>query len=409
MKYSKLFLVLVGGMLFVLLLSYLPAIVSPLSPDPVRLSKAFDDGISRIRLFLVVVCLFIFWLFIFLLDTNKSKKNKTKAGWAFLMTAVIVMGVNFFVNPRGLYPIHWIEARVENSRKIKADLYHESAKDQQIIILGSSRAYSFSPSYIQESLNYSAFNFSVLNGRLVDSVIISNFVFDHASVAPDLFIIEVSPFGSYEPSVSLTNTSSAFLPYMDKEWMLEYFRMRAEGLLSAHHFSEAIYAFFYHVKFSESPLPWLQWEVFADGGASRPINPYFEETMDLKNESEELLCSLEDVDLQTVYLTRLAQHAEENGTSVIFIMTPWQPGYYQSVLADSGTYHQCVSLYDDIFLNLQSQFDGIYYRDYSDISEIKGNATALGFYDQQHMTPMNANFVIDALSSSINEVMVEKP
>ncbi len=298
---------------------------------------------------------------------------------------------------------------MEDSRKIKVEVYRNSSRNQQIIILGSSRAYSFSPEYIQDRLHASAFNFSVLNGRISDFIIISKYVFDQAEVKPELLIVEVNPVTSFIPEISLENTSSEFLPYMDLPWLLQYYVIRVENLVSVEHFSDAVYTFFYRLKFRESPLPWLDWEVFADGGASRPVNPYFKETLGFWNSSAAPVCPTEDLELQAVYLERLVQDTRANEAGVIFVLTPLQPSYFQSVLADSDTYQQCMRTYDDLFLRLQNQYDRVYYRDYSDLSDIHGDTTELGFYDQQHMTPLNANHVIDALADTINEAMEEKP
>jgi hypothetical protein len=411
MSYSRLFLILAGGVLLLLLASYVPAIVSPLPPDPVRLTRSLEIGIGRVHTFLSVLGLFLLWVFVFLQDLQKTNRRdrKIRIGGAFVITALLVMVVNVLVNPRGLYPVHLVEARVEDSRKIKVDLYRTTARDQTIIILGSSRSYSFSPEYIRNTLHESAFNFSVFNGRVVDYTIISNYVFDQARVKPELLIVEVNPFASFDPEISLSNTSSAFLPYMDPAWQLDYFRIRAKGLVSVEHFSDAIYTFFYRLKFPESPLPWLDWMVFADGGATRPGNPYFRETLNFMNYSAEPECPMADLQMQSLYFERLVQTARANGVGVIFVVTPWQPGYYRSVLSDSESYAQCMDEYDAIFSRLQSQYDSVYYRNYSDLTVIGGDATELGFYDHQHVTTLNANHVIDALAETINQVVEGTP
>jgi hypothetical protein len=411
MKYSRLFLFLVGGLLFILLMVYTPAIVSPLPPDPVRLTRVAELGIDRIRSFLLIFSLLFFWLFVFLQEIKKTKKirKNSRMGRAFLFTALILVGGNFLVNPRGLYPLHLVKARTENSRKVKVDFYSQSGKDQQIIIIGSSRTYGFSPSYIQKTLDYSTFNFSIFNGRVIDYVIISNFVFDQAVIKPDLLIIEVNPFADYEPEVSLMNTAKAFLPYMDDDWLLEYFQMRAKGLLSGEQFSEAVYTFFYRLKYPESPLPWLEWEVSADGGGIRSSNPYLNESLQLMKNTEGLPCPFGDIELQAVYLERLVQKAGKNGAGVIFVITPWHPDYYQSVLAGSESFQQCIDMYDDVFQKLQGQYDRVYYRNFSATSEIQWNMTELGFYDYQHMTPLNTNLIIDALADTIHQAMETKP
>ena len=411
MKYSRLFLYLVGGLLFMLLIAYTPAIVSPLPQDPVRLTKVAELGIDRIRSFLLIFSLLFFWLFVFLEEIRKKEaKGKIPGmGRAFILTALILVGANFLVNPRGLYPIHLVKARTENSRKVKTGLYSESGKDQQIIIIGSSRTYGFSPSYLQETLDYSSFNFSIFNGRVIDYLIISDYVYDQAVINPDLLIVEVNPYANYDPGVSLMNTSKAFLPYMDQEWLREYFQMRIKGLLSGEQLSEAIYTFFYQLKYPKSPLPWLEWEVSADGGGTRPSNPYLDESLQLLKNTDGLPCPFEDIELQAVYLQRLVKKAEANGTGVIFITTPWHPDYYQSVMVGSESFKQCVSMYDGFFQKLQGQYDRVYYRNFSVKSEIPWNTTELGFYDYQHMTPLNANYIIDALADTIHQAMKEKP
>ncbi len=81
-----------------------------------------------------------------------------------VLVAALVAGLNVAVDPFDVYGTGLVEPLVLGTRQPKLTLYRARTPPPEIVVLGSSRAFTVDPAYIQEKTGRSAFNASVHAG-----------------------------------------------------------------------------------------------------------------------------------------------------------------------------------------------------------------------------------------------------
>ena len=76
----------------------------------------------------------------------------------------VVAGLNYLVNPFGIYSPHLFEPLLLHSRAEKMRLYRIAQPPPEIVVLGSSSSFSMPPAYIRERSGRPAFNASLHGG-----------------------------------------------------------------------------------------------------------------------------------------------------------------------------------------------------------------------------------------------------
>jgi hypothetical protein len=135
-------------------------------------------------------------------------------GGAFLL--ILVMGLNYVVNPLGIYPPRFFEPIVLHSRTEKMRLFRVAQPPPQIVVLGSSSSFTMSPAYIQERTGRPAFNASLHGGVPEDYLAFLRYMASLHKL-PKILIVPMSvelvrpnlPTG-FEPHNSLQ-------PYLERE------------------------------------------------------------------------------------------------------------------------------------------------------------------------------------------------
>jgi len=101
----------------------------------------------------------------------ESRYPPSAAGWMItrvgLMAALmlsLVAGLNYLVNPFGIYPSRLFEPIVLHSRMEKMHLYRTAQPPPEIVVLGSSSSFTMSPAYIRQRTGRPAFNASMHGG-----------------------------------------------------------------------------------------------------------------------------------------------------------------------------------------------------------------------------------------------------
>lgn len=108
---------------------------------------------------------------------------------AFLLG--LVAGLNYVVNPLGIYPPHFFEPIVLHSRTEKMRLFRAAQPPPQIVVLGSSSSFTMSPAYIRERTGRPAFNASLHGGVPEDYLAFLRFMASLDKV-PKLLIVPMS-------------------------------------------------------------------------------------------------------------------------------------------------------------------------------------------------------------------------
>jgi hypothetical protein len=91
----------------------------------------------------------------------------------FVLLLIGVMVFNYILNPLGIYPTSYFEPLVLNhdtTYRYKTNLYDSMNPPPEVVVLGSSRAFTVSPAYITEITGLSAFNASVHGGGVGDFI-----------------------------------------------------------------------------------------------------------------------------------------------------------------------------------------------------------------------------------------------
>jgi hypothetical protein len=110
-------------------------------------------------------------------------------------TAVALLGmiaaINWIVNPYGQYSPHIFRPVVQDSRSEKYQLFDQLPTAPEGLILGSSRAMKFEPSYLEKRTQLSFFNFAVNHGRPEDFLAILRMYRDRYGCSPKAVLIGV--------------------------------------------------------------------------------------------------------------------------------------------------------------------------------------------------------------------------
>jgi len=112
------------------------------------------------------------------------------AGMAGLLVGVIA-GLNYLVNPFGIYSTHLFEPIVLHSRTEKMKLYRFAEPPPEVLVLGGSSSFSMPPAYITELTGRPAFNASLHGGVPEDYLAFLRYIISLRKV-PKLLIVPLS-------------------------------------------------------------------------------------------------------------------------------------------------------------------------------------------------------------------------
>jgi hypothetical protein len=100
-------------------------------------------------------------------------------------------------------------------------------------------------------------------------------------------------------------------------------------------------------------------------------------------------------------MEELIGKTEEQGSALVFYISPWNPRYYNAVLGDDAQYQHCREISRAYMDDLTSTHHHLFFLDYGLLTSIKGVETEAGYYDSQHLTAANANRLIDAAAPTL--------
>ena len=326
-----------------------------------------------------------------------SEKNYTVVGWSLSVfsIAVLMIATILIVNPRGMYGTNNFRPRWLLVRPIKVDEYLNLQSTPDVVILGSSRTFTLSPTYIQQHFGYTAFNASVEGSRLGELPVFLKFIAAHSiNDFPKVIIIEAPPY--LLESLPPERIPSILLPYMELTDQLRWWYVRYDGMFDLDQLSESIYSVL------REPKETNDWTFLPDGEGILPTT-----TTDQVNRAVEQAISNGPPDCQQpthraiVYYHELVSLANKHKASIIFIITPMHPEYYAAFMAPGSQFYACKTQAVQVLENLAKEYDNISFLDYSDLARIGGVPTADGYYDSQHMTEYNSNLLLNTARDTI--------
>ncbi|HEY6547472.1 MAG TPA: hypothetical protein VI589_06190, partial [Vicinamibacteria bacterium] len=327
-------------------------------------------------------------------------------GLGFLATLGVLLAVTVLVNPRGYYPLRLLRPRIEMLRPFRADSYAALPQRPDLVVLGSSRAFTLSPAYITSATALSAANLSVEEGSVEDFVVQARFMRTrHDGHLPRVILADVTPPATDTYSgASRTAALSPLrlLPYMSPATRAQSARLQLRSLVDAQHFAEALYVLLHprEHRLQGDTLRFPRWVFDGRGEAlHRPADYQADLDHFIKARGTPACETLGPWFRDNVQ--GLVDLAKADGASVVFYMGPRHPAFLDATWGRSERFRRC---YDSFtaYLGELSRHDGVFFLDFLQVASFHGTAElGEGFYDDHHPGPRNARLLIDAAAPTL--------
>jgi hypothetical protein len=312
-------------------------------------------------------------------------------------TLFIVIGTILAVNPRGMYFTNSYAPHQLILREQKTRGYFQLAAPPDVVIMGSSRAFTLSPAYIHERTGLTAYNMAVEGGRIEDFLIQAR----QLQPFPRVLLLEVQEGLPREPNDIATRAPISWLPSMRGETAVLTLQKRLEGLIDLNQFAEAVHIANYAELYKRQSEEWPEFD--ADGFAARiPITaPKLEQAIltDIGNVPPMRCGGVDEISQNEV--ATLIHLAKAQRSALIFYISPLHPRYYDARLRDEPEYQQCYQTFTTFMSELAQKHDHVFFLDYSRLVYIAGTADETGYFDSQHLTPANSNRLIDQAAAML--------
>lgn len=341
-------------------------------------------------------------------DLKKDKRVKIKAdhlfklslGFFMVILASSVVSI-IVVNPRGLYGFSLFPQLYDNIRQEKVGYYLDLTETPEVIIIGTSRALSLSPDYIEETLGYNAFNFGISGPQLDDSLLVAKFVFNHSeSQRPEVIIFEVGGLTRIDPKKTAQVSPLQFVAYMEADMKVLAVLSRIQEIFNVHQLTEVLYVL--QAVQGDEVLS-TYWSVSPNGFTTFKPPFTLEEDIARLEETRRPKTSCRNQSEGEDYIREIVDLAEEHDTAIVFYFSPFHPYFFQKYFEKDPNYVQCFNDGYEFFVSLEKEHEHVFFLNLKNIESIDGITDETGFYDRQHLTPKNANLLIDALAESIHQ------
>lgn len=330
---------------------------------------------------------------------DDPSKHSIFAWGAGVLAALLVFAtLTIIVNPRGQYGTEYFVHWVNPSRGFKPPAFLELTETPDVVVTGSSRAFTVQPEQIQERVGLTAFNFSVDSGKIDDVLLQAHFMEANGKF-PRVLLVEIREGLRPNPTYTAQFSSPLMFPYMPPETSLLFLKNRFDGLFSLQQATESLFVLQYIREWTTLG----GWQFSADGGANIPhMNPSpesVEESIDWEaaNSSACGQYPAQGYDATEEFL----QIAEQHHSAVIFYLPPMPSRVYDALVRNNERYEACYALLMTAMDFLQSKYANVYFLDYSDVTAFSGLSTYEGFIDGRHMSIAGNNRVVDAAAATI--------
>jgi hypothetical protein len=379
-----------------------------------------DDFLNQATQYLTLLTAVLFFSLIFFAKIIRLRRANTFSNsslppsskgtvWAWLvgvLIALLFFGVLIFVvNPRDYYGTQFFVHWTNPSRGYKPRVFLQTTLVPDLVVSGSSRAFTIQPTYIQERLGLSAFNFSMDSGKIDDVLLQAHFM--EASLKfPRVLLVEIREGLLPNPTYTARYSSPILLPYMPPETAQMFLQIRFAGLFSLQQLIEAFWILTYIRDWTVMP----GWQFSPDGGGYipdlRPDPETVEASIDWEVANNTSSCGqlpaqgFDDAEA-------LLQIAERHNSSVVFYLPPMPSRVYDATVRNNELYEQCYPRLMDAIAYLQSKYPQVYFLDYSDVTIFEGLSTLDGFIDGRHMSSLGNSRVIDAAADTLLEAYAQ--
>jgi hypothetical protein len=360
------------------------------------------------QLFLLASLLILLWAISG--STIKSKQEETDSArsvrvwWiGFLPMLVIALGLAIYINPHARFLGDRFPPVNTGARKIKVDLFAKLTSPPDMVIMGSSRAFTISPDYLQEKTGYNAFNMSVDSGGAADYFVQMNYMVS-ADLTPHILLMEIhqNTFGDVSQTWGIQPL--AMMPYTTRDGAAILAEESLKDAFSLQSLSDSIFSFFLsdpqrqtwtinlaHGMGSRAPLTHEEYERLLTATIKSPT----------KNN---IYCKRLVADGRQVFESIMAL-AQKNGVGVVLYESPMNFTFYSATYKQNPKgFDNCRKLLRTYLSSLADSYPNVFFRDlsgYEPITKLQED----GFYDAVHLKPNAAEMVVDALTPEIESAM----
>ena len=319
---------------------------------------------------------------------------------ALVAAAVLVAAVaafNLLTDPWGVFGVGIFPPRVNQDRSTKADLLTDLEEPPELLIYGSSRAWTIEAARVEQATGLRTFNAAVTAGRPADAYVFTEVVHDTWPRAePDfLWLLDVEAFlrGPLPPSLLAESRFSRYLPWRAKAaaqldevgWLASWTGLQASYEVWKKHPTRA-----------KVRASWLR-RISPDGTVKTPPSSEAKAgPKALARWSEEEVAQYRsfarlDPDAETYVQKTLDLFASWGGAGVV-VLTPTQPEVLTA--AQQAGWRKRHAEVLRLLEQLQRQYDFAVV-DMTSVSSFGGDPA--GFFDATHMTRENQRRMIDAV------------
>jgi len=136
---------------------------------------------------------------------------------AAAVLVLVVAALNMLTDPWGVFGVGLFPPRVNQDRSTKADLVAELRQPPELLVYGSSRAWTIEAARVRQATGLRTFNAAVTAGRPADAYVFTRLVHERwPKAAPDfLWLLDVEAFqrGTLPPSLLADLRFSRYLPW----------------------------------------------------------------------------------------------------------------------------------------------------------------------------------------------------
>lgn len=321
--------------------------------------------------------------------------------YGFGLTLTLIAGLGLHVNPHGLFP--WETFPFSNSRTYiptavrtqKLNLFDKLETTPNLIILGSSRAHLISSSYVYQRTGLLTFNMAVHGGLPLDFLALGQYIFSKQNPPPSVLVVEIimpTRTGAFNIPQPLK-----LFPYLEYPEQIRTIHYTFLDLISLQSTSDAIYQIAYESLFPIPPPITFK----RDGtGVQKPITQEMYEAR-LEEQSKNFttlnLCLSKENKQQLETLTQLAfQHR----TAILFYRSPLNAQYLERPDAILEQLEVCKNEFMVFMEYLKLKNSNVFFSDLSQHEPISSLRWG-GYYDVQHLKPIAARLVVDAVTQEI--------
>lgn len=322
----------------------------------------------------------------------------------FFIPIVFTLVVVTYVNPHARFSANRFQPVTPGARLAKAKLFENAIQSSkpEIVILGSSRAFTLSPSYIEEQTGYKTYNMSVEGGRTGDFIVEINHMLSLKTI-PRVLVIDVNTetFGVQFFPTELQPLT--LLPYMSTEQRINVAKFSLQDILGVQSLSDS----FFLLYLPEANLILRTWSFQRDGMAIR--KPLTEEQYksSLEKTIEQRIRSQHCQGLNLTAQQRfeeLITLAKNNGIGVVLYISPIHEKFYKAAYENNpDLFNTCRNNQLSYLTSLTDKYQNLQFRDLLELGTVV-YLDDLGFYDAVHITPYAGEMIIDELLQPIEQV-----